>query len=78
MIVLLTVTSLIYLAMLMTTQGSPTLVQIARRIAEPKAPPMRSKIWDRRIAVLTITGVFAAQVVLAFERDEVIDLFAQL
>jgi drug/metabolite transporter (DMT)-like permease len=78
MIVLLTVTSLTYLVMLMTMQSSPTLVEVSRRIADPMAPPMRSRIWDRRIAVLTIAAVFVAQIVLAFERDGFVDFFARL
>lgn len=78
MIVLLTVTSMTYLVMLMTVQSSPNLVEVSRRIADPMAAPMRSRIWDRRIAVLTISVVFAAQIILAFERDGVVDLFSRL
>ncbi|MBO9397435.1 DMT family transporter [Shimia sp. R9_2] len=71
----ITVPALVYLAMLISTGAGAGLGETLRRIVAPSAPTMRSRVWDRRVAGLTIVVVFLTQIVLAFERDGLTNVF---
>lgn len=75
-VALLTVPAVIYLVVHVSFNTSGILNETVRWIAQPMAPAMRSRVWDRRVATLTVFTVFLAQIALAFERVGLSDVFA--